>query len=122
MKTPLRAPRANSFAERWVRTVRAECLDWTLIWNRRHLERVLTVYIQHYNTARPHRGTNLNVPIEATPITDPTAPIERIDLLGGLIHEYRRRPDPRGLRLTVLSNLTTPVSSAMESEAESPAE
>jgi transposase InsO family protein len=90
VKTPMRAPRANAYAERWVRTVRAECLDWTLIWNRRHLERVLTVYIEHYNAARPHRGIDLNTPIGPAPITDPTAPIERTDLLGGLIHEYRR--------------------------------
>jgi transposase len=90
VKTPVRAPRANAYAERWVRTVRAECLDWTLIWNRRHLERVLTRYVQHYNTARPHRGINLNGRIEFPAVTDHRAPIERTDLLGGLIHEYRR--------------------------------
>jgi integrase-like protein len=47
-----RAPQANAFAERWVRTARTECLDWLLIWNRRHLDKVLTVYVEHYNTAR----------------------------------------------------------------------
>jgi len=77
-----------------VRTVRAECLDWTLIWNRQHLQRVLTTYVEHYNTARPHRGINLEVPIrrrrplEAS--TEPGARIQRVDVLGGLIHEYRR--------------------------------
>src|SRR5919107_1791984 len=49
IKIPPRAPKANAFAERWVRTVRHECLDWLLIWNRRHLEQVLTVYVEHYN-------------------------------------------------------------------------
>ena len=56
VKTPVRAPRANAYAERWVRSVRDECLDWILIWNRRHLERVLSAYVDHYNLARPHRG------------------------------------------------------------------
>ncbi len=94
VKIPPRAPRANAFAERWVRTVRAECLDWTLIWNRHHLQRVLATYLGHYNTARPHRGIHLEVPIppgrppEAS--IDPGARIERVDVLGGLIHEYRR--------------------------------
>jgi putative transposase len=52
---------SNAFAERWVRTVRTECLDWLLIWSRRHLENVLAAYVEHYNTARPHRGINLGV-------------------------------------------------------------
>jgi hypothetical protein len=68
IKIPLRAPRANAYAERWVRTVRAECLDWTLIWNRQHLQRVLSAYLEHYNTARPHRGIHLEIPVPA-PIT-----------------------------------------------------
>jgi transposase InsO family protein len=62
LKTPPRAPKPNAYAERWVRTVRTECLDWILIWNRRHLERVLTDYIRHYNTW-PHRGIDLDVPV-----------------------------------------------------------
>jgi transposase len=56
IKTPIQAPNANAFAERWVRTVRQECLDWMLIWGRRHLERVLDEYVRHYNDQRPHRG------------------------------------------------------------------
>jgi putative transposase len=63
VKIPPRAPRANAYAERWVRTMRTECLDWVLIWNDRHLHKVLRTYLAHYNTARPHRGLSLNIPI-----------------------------------------------------------
>src|SRR2546421_1915827 len=90
VKTPVRAPRANAYAERWVRSVRTECLDWTLIWNRRHLERVLPAYVGHYNRARPHRGLGLEVPAMTDDVPLPTGPIERVDVLSGLIHEYRR--------------------------------
>jgi hypothetical protein len=68
-------------------------LDWTLIWNRRHLEHVLWQYLEHYNTGRPHRGINLEVPMQArvSTVTPPTTGcvVERVDVLGGLIHEYR---------------------------------
>jgi putative transposase len=60
--TPIRAPQANAYAERFVRTVRVECLDWLLILGRRHLERVLRVYLAHYNNERPHRGLALLPP------------------------------------------------------------
>jgi transposase InsO family protein len=93
VKIPPRAPKANAYAERWVRTVRTECLDWVLIWSRRHLERILTAYVDHYNTARPHRGIDLDVPVppagNADPRTQTVRRIERVDVLGGLIHEYR---------------------------------
>src|SRR2546421_804125 len=89
VKTPVRAPRANAYAERWVRSVRAECLDWVLIWDRRHLERVLTAYVAHYNLARPHRGIGLEVPAVTDDVPLRTGPIDRIDVLGGLIHEYQ---------------------------------
>jgi transposase InsO family protein len=89
VKTPARAPRANAYAERWVRSVRNECLDWTLIWNRRHLERVLSAYVDHYNLARPHRGLGLEVPAVTDDVPLRTGSIERIDVLGGLIHEYQ---------------------------------
>jgi transposase InsO family protein len=94
VKIPPRAPRANAYAERWVRTVRSECLDWTLIWNRRHLQRILTRYLEHYNTARPHRGLDLDAPMPAPMATVTELPavrrVERVDVLDGLIHEYRR--------------------------------
>ena len=89
VKTPVRAPRANAYAERWVRSVRAECLDWILIWDRRHLDRVLTAYVGHYNRARPHRGIGLEVPAVTDDVPLRTGPIERVDVLGGLIHEYQ---------------------------------
>jgi putative transposase len=97
LKTPPQAPKANAYAER-VRTVRAECLDWTLVWNARHLddrlEHVLTRYVEHYNTGRPHRGINLQTPMPpgaASVTPQPFADrVERVDVLGGLIHEYRR--------------------------------
>jgi len=92
--TPVRAPQANAYAERWVRTVRAECLDWLLIVGRGHLEEVLRVYTQHYNCHRPHRALGLQSP---EPSARPTVlgrsdrgAVRRRDLLGGLLHEYRR--------------------------------
>ena len=93
-RIPPRAPKANAFAERWVRTVRTECLDWLLIWNRRHLEQVLTVYVEHDNSARPHRAINLGVPAaDSDPLPASPAQIRRVepvDVLGGLVHEYRQ--------------------------------
>jgi putative transposase len=91
IKTPVRAPRANAFAERFVRTARTECLDWLLIRSERHLELVLAEFVQHYNTARPHRGINLEVPIPylSRKQFDGSARVLRIDQLGGLLHEYR---------------------------------
>jgi putative transposase len=93
VKTPIRAPRANAFAERWVRTVRTECLDWILVFGRRHLERVLRTYTSHYNARRPHRGLGMKTP-ERLPDralrSDGNARVRRRDLLGGLLHEYER--------------------------------
>src|SRR5712691_10798196 len=63
IRTPIAAPRANSHIERQIGSTRRECLDWLLILNRRHLERALTVWFEHYNQARPHRGLELRTPI-----------------------------------------------------------
>jgi putative transposase len=91
VRTPVRAPKANAIAERFVRTVRAECLDWLLILNRRHLERVLRVYVDHYNRERPHRALELRPPDpDERRERAPTGEIRRRDRLGGLIHEYYR--------------------------------
>ncbi|MHB8452110.1 MAG: integrase core domain-containing protein [Mycobacteriales bacterium] len=88
--TPVRSPRANAYAERWVRTVRAEALDWLLIVGRRHLERVLAIYVEHYNWRRPHRGRLLDTPSGPPPLDVPVAgsDVHRRDVLGGLLHEY----------------------------------
>ncbi len=92
--TPVRAPRANAYAERWVRTVRAECLDGLLIVGRGHLEQVLRVYVQHYNGHRPHRALGLQPPDPPARLAvlgeDDRGAVHRRDLLSGLLHEYRR--------------------------------
>jgi len=91
--TPVQAPNANAYAERWIRTVRAECLDWLLIVGRAHLEQVLRVYVDHYNTHRPHRALELEPPEPAaslTLVTNQRTRVHRRDRLGGLLHEYAR--------------------------------
>ena len=92
VKTPIRAPNANAFAERWVRTVRDECLDWLLIVGRRQLQRVLDTYVDHYNRERPHRALGLvapDPPREVAPLSNGApAQVCRRDRLGGLLHEY----------------------------------
>ena len=90
LRTPVRAPRANAIAERWIGTVRRELLDRMLIINRRHLTAVLTEYVAHFNDHRPHRALNQAAPLRSLP--PPASPsqlhLRRRDLLGGLIHEY----------------------------------
>jgi putative transposase len=92
LRTPIRAPKANAYAERWVQTVRAECLDWTLVLGQRHLLRLLGGYVRHYNERRPHRSLALAVPEpdaqdQRSPQVNPEE-VSRRDVLGGLIHEY----------------------------------
>ena len=89
----MRAPKANATAERFVRTARRECLDWLLIVNRRHLEHVLRVFVDHYNVHRPHRSLDLAPPAaigreHRILSSSPSADLTRRDRLGGLIHEY----------------------------------
>jgi transposase InsO family protein len=86
VKTPVRAPRANAFAERWVGTARTECLDHVLIFDRSHLQRVLGAYVEHCNRARPHRGLDLEPPEPGLPAEGPPGMVvRRRDVLGGLI-------------------------------------
>jgi transposase InsO family protein len=92
IRTPVKAPKANAFAERFVGTMRRECLDWVLIFSRRQLERVLAIYIEHYNGHRPHRGLGL-VPPERRPAlrlveAHEARRVRRRARLGGLINEY----------------------------------
>lgn len=89
LQTPFRTPQANGYAERVVRTIRSECLDWIIIRGHRHLQHVLSVYVQHYNEQRPHRALGRQPPLApaAAPQHAPTD-VRRHDRLGGLIHEY----------------------------------
>jgi putative transposase len=90
LRTPVRAPRANAFAERSVGTVRRELLDRMLIVGRRHLEAVLSDYVVHHNQHRPHRSLGQVPPlgVVASPAPAAGARVVRLDRLGGLIHEY----------------------------------
>jgi putative transposase len=88
--TPVQAPGANAYAERFVRTVRNECLDWLLIIGRRHLDKVLRTYIRHYNQERPYRGLALQPPEPVRIKQPPSGDVRRRDHLGGLLHEYYR--------------------------------
>jgi putative transposase len=96
IRTPIRAPNANAHGERWVGSVRRECLDRLLIVGRRHLEHVLRVYVRHFNQQRPHRALDLRPPDHGSG-TDPpptaslhARQVRRRDLLGGLLHEYEK--------------------------------
>jgi hypothetical protein len=85
IRLPYRAPRSNAFAERWVGTARREVLDHHLIFGRRHLDHLLSQFVDHYHIARPHQGLR-----QRTPMPRPVAgagPVVRHDRLGGFIHE-----------------------------------
>jgi len=101
LRTPFRTPNANAHAERFVRTVRSECLDHLLIVNAHHLERVLRSYARHYNGYRPHQGLAQEIPATSLSVSSLAAcstlvaqhrhlrrHVRRYDRLGGLIHEY----------------------------------
>jgi putative transposase len=90
IKTPVRSPRANSFAERCVETLRRECLDHLLIHGEQHLRQVLTQYAQHYNEHRPHQSREQRPLHERGQPIDMTVRIKRRQVVQGLISEYRR--------------------------------
>jgi transposase InsO family protein len=89
VRTPPRCPQANGVAERWIRSVRQECLDRLLILNERHLLRVLRAYTAFYNERRPHQGLGQQCPVPLGPRPG-HGPIQRRDVLGGIVHDYRR--------------------------------
>jgi putative transposase len=93
LMTPVQAAKANAYAERWVRAVRTECLDWLLIVGRGHLEQILRSYVRHYNGHRPHRALRLQPPDQPAGLTvvaeDQQSRLRRHDLLGGLLHDRR---------------------------------
>jgi putative transposase len=89
IRTPYRAPKANAVAERWVHSVRQECLDHILILNEQHLCRVLSEYVEFYNGARPHQGLEQWIPLSADrPIGQ--GDLRRRKVLGGLVSDYYR--------------------------------
>jgi len=94
VRTPVHTPEAKGIAERFVRTVRSECLDWLLMRNARHLEHTLKVFVDHYNSGRPHRSLGLVPPNRRPPVkpkaVGDTIHVRRRDRLGGLLHEYER--------------------------------
>jgi transposase InsO family protein len=93
IQTPVRAPKANAYAERFVRTIRSELLDLVLVLDRRHLLRLLADYEVHYNWHRPHRGIDLTAPqtIDLAAEPDSAREVVRTGAVDGLISEYQRR-------------------------------
>ena len=89
LRCPVRTPRANAIAERFIGTLRRECLDHLLIARPRHIKQALHEFVEHYNTHRPHRSLQQQAPAGPTPppLAATVRPIRR-DRLGGLVHEY----------------------------------
>ena len=95
--TPFQAPNANAHAERWVRTVREECLDKILIANQPHLHRTMLEFTQYYNQARPHQGINQQIPIPVPLSSEAKGRVCCRDVVGGIIQDYYRQPAQAGI-------------------------
>jgi len=93
LKTPFHAPRANAFCERFLRSVRQECLDHLLIFHEKQLQRVLNAYVAYFNQARPHQGIQQQIPallVPSAPLYDQCEKVIAVPVLGGLHHDYRK--------------------------------
>lgn len=91
IKTPLRAPRANAVCERFIGSVRRECLDHLLVRDDQHLFAMLKVYVEYFNTCRPHQGLNQQIPEPISDTAPPaTGPVLARSILGSLHHHYYR--------------------------------
>jgi transposase InsO family protein len=91
LKTPVEAPRANAFCERFMGSLRRECLDYMLILSEQHLRRIVKEYVTYFNQARPHQGLRQRIPCDP-PLSEQTdGEIVGIPVLGGLHHDYRRK-------------------------------
>jgi putative transposase len=92
LKTPVHAPRANAICERFLRSVRQECLDHLLIFHERQLQRVLNQYVVYFNQARPHQGIQQQIPellVQSAPRHSQRDQVIAVPVLGGLHHDYR---------------------------------
>jgi len=89
LRTPYHAPKANAFCERFLGSVRRECLDHTLILSTGHLDRVMSEYVEYFNNSRPHQGVGQRVPSGIRATAKTRTPLERLPVLGGLHDEYR---------------------------------
>jgi len=93
LKTPVHAPRANAICERFLRSVRQECLDHLLILHEKQLQRVLNVYVAYFNQARPHQGIRQQIPtlpVPSAPLHNQSDKVIAVPVLGGLHHDYRK--------------------------------
>jgi putative transposase len=98
VKAPPRTPRANCYAERWIRTARAECTGRMLIYGDRHLRSVLGQYADHYNGHRPHQSRQQRPPDRDDQAGVPRdLPVQRRKVLGGVIKEYYRAASAAGM-------------------------